>query len=46
MVGGGVAPKVTVGDGVVMVIVALALTALSATEVTMMVTFPAVDGAV
>ena len=44
--GGGGVPKVTVGAGVVIVMVALALTAASAFEVTTMVTFPAVDGAV
>jgi len=44
--GGGGVTKDTVGTMAVIVTVALALTALSATEVTMMVTFPAVNGAV
>jgi hypothetical protein len=46
IVGGGGAPKVTVGGDAVMVTVALALTEVSAFDVRMMVTFPAVDGAV
>ena len=46
IVGGGGVTKVTVGDGIVMVTGTLALTAVSAFEVTMMVTFPGLDGAV
>ena len=45
-VGGGGVTNETVGTMAVMVTVALALTALSATEVTVMVTFPAMEGAV
>jgi hypothetical protein len=46
MAGGGGVTNETVGTMAVMVTVALALTALSATEVTVMVTFPAMEGAV